>query len=132
MGYNRADNKMKKMLIIVTMVVTGAIFTSFDTNNSHFCKTGTDNDYVFYTTVKAWTEATESTILYIYYKEGNGVRKYYSSCGDSRSMTCLLYVKKNVLYQSNACDDFRRNYKYLAYYGDYYFNCDKGLPYMVE
>ena len=132
MGYNRTINQMKKMLIIVTMVVVGAIFTSFDTNNSHFCKTGTDNDYVFYTTVKAWTEATESTILYIYYKEGNGVRKYYSSCGDDRSMTCLLYVKKNVLYNSDACDDFRRNYKYIATYTDYYFNCDKGLPYMVE
>ena len=123
---------MKKMLIIIAMVVVGTIFTSFDTNNSHFCKAETDNDYIFYTTVKAWTEATESTILYIYYKEGNGVRKYYSSCGDTRSMTCLLYVKKNELYKSSACDDFRRNYKYLAYYGDYYFNCERGLPYMVE
>lgn len=132
MEYNRTINQMKKMLIIFALVVTGTVLTSFDTNNHNLRKTDTDNDYIFYTTVKAWTEATESTILYIYYKEGNGVRKYYSSCGDSRSMTCLLFVKKNVLYQSSACDDFRRNYKYIAYNGDYYFNCDKGLPYMVE
>ena len=70
MGYNRASNQMKKMLLIITLAVAGAVLTSFDTDNRHFREAETDNDYIFYTTVKAWTEATESTILYIYYKEG--------------------------------------------------------------
>ena len=95
--------------------------------------TRTGNDYIYYTSVIAWCTATDSETYHIYYKEGNGVRKYYSLCGDTRSMTCLHYVKENKLYGSNACKDYRRNYKYRI--GDdkgCFFNCSKGLSYMVE
>lgn len=106
--------------------------SSFVIINHHFNKTEMGNDYIFYTTVTAWIEETESTTLYIYYKEGNGVRKYYSSCGNSESMTCLLYVKENELFKSPSCKDYRRNYKYRTYHSAYYFNCNSGLPYMVR
>lgn len=123
---------MKKVLFFIALLTISSVLTSFSTNNRHISETEANNDYVYYTAVKAWEEPTESTTLYIYYKEGNGVRKYYSSCGDDRSMTCLLYVKKNELYKSSACNDFRRNYKYRTYHSTYYFNCERGLPYLVE
>lgn len=127
------NEKMKKILLVISTLVIGAVLTSFVANSRLVKQPEENNDYIFYKSVVAWTEATESTTLYIFYKEGNGVRKYYSSCGDDReARTCMLYVKKNVLYKSSACNDFRRNYEYVAYYGDYYFNCDGGLPYMVE
>ena len=130
MGYNGRKRKMKKLIIAITAMVAVVTLSSFVFANHHSSKTEMGNDYIYYTKVTAWYEATESTTLYIYYKEGNGVRKYYSSCGDSESMTCLLYVGKNKNYQNRSCNDYRRNYKYRAYYKDYYFNCN--LPYMVE
>lgn len=88
------------------------------------------NEYIYYTSVTAWTGATESTTIYIYYKEGNGIRKYYTSCGDTKSMSCLTFVGKNKLYKSDACNDFRYNYQYMAGYHRYFFNCN--LPYFTE
>ena len=116
------------------MVITGIALTAFSIykQSPNEEDSGICNDYIYYTSVTAWSTATDSEIYHIYYKEGNGVRKYYSSCGDTRSMTCLLYVKENELYGSSVCKDFRRNYKYLIQYPTYYFNCNKGLPYMVD
>lgn len=114
----------KAFLLIVTLVISLALSSYRNADNS--------NDYIYYTSVTAWSSATDSEIYYIYYKEGNGVRKYYSSCGDTSSMTCLLFVKENELYKSEECRDYRRNYKYRTYHSAYYFNCNKGLPYMVD
>lgn len=125
---------MKKLLLLSATAIVSIALTSFVINKQspNEYGTGVGNDYIYYTSVTAWSTATDSETYYIYYKEGNGVRKYYSSCGDTRSMTCLLYVKENELYGSNTCKDFRRNYKYRIDYGAYYFNCSKGLPYMVD
>ena len=103
----------------------------FNCNLPYFTEAVDDNGYKFHASVKAWDDPTEYTVLYIYYKEGNGVRKYYSSCNDDPdSKTCHLYVKRNKYYMSNDCNDYRRNYQYIASYHDYYFNCD--LPYFTE
>lgn len=134
MGYNWLL-KMKKILFFFAIVIASVALTSFAINkqSSNEKGTRTGNDYIYYTSVIAWSTATDSETYHIYYKEGNGVRKYYSSCGDTRSMTCLLSVKENELYGSNACKDFRRNYKYrTGGYHAWYFNCSKGLPNMVD
>lgn len=122
---------MKKIYVLFVLLIVGIIVSGFDLTDYHSESFEKGNDFIYYTCVKAWTEATESQINYIYYKEGNGVRKYYCTCDDTQNTTCLLYVKKNPLYKNEVCDDFRKNYKYCTYWGDpHYFNCD--LPLFVE
>lgn len=124
---------MKKFIVLLAAVIIIVTLSSFAIIKQHKTlseKANLENDYIFYTTVTAWKEATESTTLYVYYKEGNGKRIYYTSCDNTQSDVCHLYVEKNKLYQSDACKDFRHNYKYTAGYSHYYFNCN--LPYYTE
>ena len=105
------------------------ILSSFVINKYHSQKTDVSNDYIYYTRVTAWSDATNSTTIYIYYREGNGVRVYAFTFGSPSESTCPSYypISKNPLYKSSSCKDFRRNYRYV---GDntHYFNCN--LPYM--
>jgi uncharacterized protein YxeA len=122
---------MKKVILIIVALAVGVILTSFVRDYKYVENLDKGNDFVYYTRVEVWTEATESEINHIYYKEGNGVRKYYCTCDDTKSTTCLLYIRKNELYRSNKCNDFRRNYQYCTYWGTpHYFNCK--LPYFTE
>ncbi|MBP5548118.1 MAG: hypothetical protein J6X58_04400 [Bacteroidales bacterium] len=82
------------------------------------CKDG----WVFHSTATAWYSATESRIVFIYYKEGNGERKYGYSIREDCVPDWDDNVTTNYLYNSRDCDDFRKNYRYMAgpcwYFGD--------------
>jgi hypothetical protein len=120
---------MKKFFVFFSAMFAFYVLTSFVVSTKPISEP--ENDFIYYTSVTAWEDVTESITLHIYYKEGNGVRKYYTSCNDSRSGVCYLYVEKNKLYNSSSCKDFRRNYRYNTAYGTpYYFNCN--LPYMID
>lgn len=84
------------------------------------------NGWIFFKSVKSWTEATVSATLYIYYREGNGIREYYS--GPREHGVCDEYdpIRMNPLYQSDACDDWRRDYYWITgpSHHLYYFNSE--------
>ena len=74
----------------------------------------TVNGWTFYSTATAWMSATESEIIYIFYKQGNGVREYGFSTENGSTPGMWDEVSKNELYQSSDCNDYRRNYRYTA------------------
>ena len=78
--------------------------------------------WIFHSTATAWYSATESRLIFIFYKEGNGERKYGYSTSEGRVPGWDDNVTTNYLYNSRDCDDFRRNYRYKAgscwYFGD--------------
>lgn len=90
------------------------------------------SDWIYYTSVTAWYEATESETLYIYYKQGNGVRKYmYSYYKESNFQGGYYYIEENPYYRDKNCRDFRKNYRYCTGIQPiYYFNAN--LPYMEK
>lgn len=111
---------MKKIIFTLVSVIAIATLTSFAIDRHHPQETDMGNDVIFHKSVEGWSTATRSTTLYIYYMEGNGEREYLCSLySGSRS---FQHVKKNHLFRSKSCNDFRRNYQYISY--DHYFNCD--------
>lgn len=125
---------MKKLFVTLIAVIAVVTLSSFVIANHHSSKTEMGNDFIYYTKVTAWHEETDSYTIYIYYREGNGVRKYYSGRNPSISGGVASYepIRKNSLYHSSACNDFRRNYRYVEGPSHYlmYFNCN--LPYFNE
>lgn len=126
---------MKKIIIALTAMVAVVTLSSFVVNNHHSPKVElSDESYTFYTTVTARSENTESFTIYISYRAINGGREYactYSDPNDGFGAKCYYHIRKNPLYQSSACKDFRRNYKYMGGSNSpCYFNCN--LPYFKE
>lgn len=80
------------------------------------------NDFEYYTSVTAWTDETESSTIYIFYKEGNGVRKYYT-CSVKNGYDIFYPVYKNECYRK--CNDYRRNYQYASSHGCFNANLPK-------
>ena len=130
MVYNWQKIEMKKILLLFAAVVAGIALTSFVTLKQSATNNGMSNDWIYYTCVTAWTDATESQTIYIYYKEGNGVRKYtyenYKFSSDEIRGTCI--VSENEYYRDSNCKDFRRKYRW--YVCGLYFNAN--LPYMQK
>lgn len=120
------------MFLIITSVIAVALLSLVTYQRMSNKVNNGDNDYIYHGRVTAWREATESTALYIYYKQGNGVRDYYAVTSEEQQYSnfpTYLYVFKNPDYQSAGCNDFRRKYKYYAgRYPKYYFNAT--LTYM--
>ena len=128
--YRTGNKAMKKMLLILGVLMTGVMLTAFVSNKHVPNVKESGNDWIYYTSVKAWYSETEYTTLYIWYKEGNGVRVYgyVNSTYYSKNTTpgWQDVVETNRLYHSKECHDFRRNYRFLAGYK--VFNAD--LPKM--
>ena len=122
---------MKKAIIVLATIVASLTLSSYNAANNQLKKTHTSNDYSYYTTITAWREATESETFYIFYKEGNGERKYIVT--DSRNLDDCFFghiIYDNEYYHSSRCNDYRRNYQYSfrsAGGFTYYFNSK--LPY---
>lgn len=123
---------MKKILFFFAALVAGITLTSFVANKSIPNKNEMNGEWTYHTSVTAWYEATESQTLYIFYKQGNGVRKYVAS--PNRNCTEYGRITLNGYYQNSSCKDYRRNYRYEMYpgapYAKYYFNAN--LPYMEK
>lgn len=121
---------MKKILIFFAVLAAGITLTSFMVNKQSSADNNMNNDWIYYKSVTAWTEATESQTIYIYYKEGNGVRKYtyenHKLSSDKIRGTCI--VSENEYYRDSTCKDFRHNYRW--YVCGCYFNAN--LPYMEK
>ena len=121
---------MKKIFFLLAALVAGVTLTGFVVNKCLPYKNEMKTEWTYHTSVTAWYEATESQTLYIFYKQGNGVRKYVASA--TRDCSDYYRISLNELYRSNSCKDFRRNYRYVMYpgapYARYYFNAN--LPYM--
>lgn len=120
---------MKKILFIFAIIVTGFVLSSFGKNEQ---KNNVGNDWIYYGQITSWRATTESRTIYIWYKEGNGVRRYGASTdrnGRPDTMFGLGTVYLNPLYKSTECTDFRRNYRYAADCCDF-FNAN--LPYMEK
>ena len=115
---------MKKTLFLLGILVVGIALTSFATDKQTANKNGDGNEWKYFTTVKAWYSETESTTLYIWYKEGNGVRVYGYVDGSYSSKESTPgwddFVHNNKLYHSTEYKSFKRNYRYTA--GHYVFN----------
>ncbi len=128
---------MKKLFIIIAILMACVTLTSFIINEQSSNKKDMGNEWIYYKSITAWLDVTESKTLYIYYKQGHEVRKYVC-CEHHYSGDEIYNVKyfgmdihKNDLYRSNECRDFRRNYRYTSENGlfaVFYFNAD--LPYM--
>ena len=116
---------MKKLWIVFIAVIATVTLSSFVINKNHDKQSNMSSDLVYYTSVTAWTDATESYTKYIYYREANGAREYLLAFSKDPTNRQYYSISKNPLYKSNACNDFRRNYRYESY--GYYFNCN--LPY---
>ena len=118
--------------------MAGLALTSFVSKKQSSNKNDMGNEWTYHSSVTAWYEATESRTLYIYYKEGNGVRKY--ACVFKKYADKDLYqlslegydvVKENPLYNKKSCKDFRLNYRYMAGTDKlWYFNGN--FPYMQK
>lgn len=125
---------MKKVFLLVATIVASMALSSYDNANGRVVKTEMGNEYIYYTEITAWREATESDTFYLFYKEGNGERKY-TVC-DSRNLDECFFshiIYDNELYHNSECKDYRKNYPYKFRSGGgftYYFNCK--LPYRKE
>lgn len=128
---------MKRILFAFAVLVAGITLTSFVINEQSSKNENMENSWTYFKSVTAWLDATESKTLYIYYKQGNGVRRYV--CCENKYSGDELYnvdyshmtIRKNDLYRSSECRDYRRNYRYTSENGlfaVFYFNAD--LPYM--
>ena len=90
-----------------------------------------ETEWVYLTAVTAWykNDATESRTLYIWYKAGNGVRKYSISYRSQEDPGCCNpIVERNNCYRNSNCKGHVKNYQYEA--GYYVFNAY--LPYMMK
>ena len=125
---------MKKALLLLTILTASIALTSFTTKEHLSNEIKSETEWVYYTTVTAWFiwDQTESAKLWIYYKEGNGVRKYgYVNSQYYRSPSDInpgFYddVTRNECYKNPSCNDFTKNYQYKV--SNYVFNAN--LPYM--
>ena len=114
---------MKKILLIVSLFVTLAALTGFVLNDHPSKDVEMGNEPEYYTSVTAWYDETESQTIYIFYKEGNGVREYYA-CSVKNGYDVFYNVTYNSCYRS--CNNYTRNYRYESRLG--YFNAN--LPKM--
>lgn len=126
---------LKKMSIgLTTMIVLASLLSFIKINHPYSMSEMNDDDYTFYTTVTARSTSTESMTIYISYRSVNGGRYYGYTYSDPRDVYAVMSyypILKNPLYQSSACTDFRRNYRYQGdTYSPCYFNCN--LPYFKE
>ena len=115
---------MKKILFVLGLFATYFALSGF-TADKQISNEQNDNDgWKYYTSVKAWYSKTESTVLYIWYKEGHGVRiyGYVNSQYNSKNATPGWndIVETNKLYHSKSYKSFKRDYQYTA--GNYVFN----------
>lgn len=123
--------KMKNNFILaMALIIT--LSTSNNVRANGLLSKG-DNPFVYYTSITAWSETTESKTYYIFYKEGNGERKYvvfHVRELDDCPFCGYEDIYYNGCYQDANCNDFRKNYQYKTIFPDgmtYYFNCN--LPY---
>lgn len=111
---------MKKTLLAIPLIYCLSLM-SFSSRDSVVSDNTMSNDWTFLSTATAWYSATESAVIYIYYKYGNGEWTYGYSTERGRKPGMWNSVSANRLYASKDCSDFRRNYKYMA--GTSFFNC---------
>ena len=130
---------MKKILFLLTSMIVGTILTVFVIGIQPSKDNHSNNNWVYYTSTNAWLEATESKTIYIYYKQGNGVRIYCCSghkWGNDELWNLNYYgsdISENPLFREKNCNDFRRNYKYRASTsGVSYMYFNANLPYMEK
>ena len=116
---------MKKLFYFIIAIVAFTAFTGFVICQKDSIVDKMDNNWIYYCKATGWRDSTESETMYIFYKQGNGVREYaYSRHSESGP---FLTITKNKLYRSPECKDFRRNYRYVGGWA-LYFNAN--LPYM--
>lgn len=116
---------MKKVLFFIVVLVAGLALTSFVINKHSSKDKAMGNEMEYFTSVTAWYEETESHTIYIFFKEGNGVRKYYA-CSQKNGYDVFYDVSYNECY--GKCNDYTRKYKYECRMG--YFNAN--LPKMKK
>lgn len=122
----KSSLKMIKILVVAIVSLTLSSYTGV-------IKSGGGNPWLFYSSITAWREATESETYYIFYKEGNGERKYVIFLVrdlDECPFCSYEEIVYNGYFQDSNCNDFRKNYQYKTVFPDgmtYYFNCS--LPY---
>lgn len=113
---------MKKIIFFSAALVVGVLLTSFVLNKETHNKNEMPEGWSYYTTVTGWDayDPTESKTFKIYYKQGNGVRKYAAEFwGGYQIVTENSY---------RGYSDYRGKYRYQA--GNYLFNAN--LPYMAK
>lgn len=130
---------MKKIFLFLTALIVGTTLTSFVIKAQSTIDNHSNSNWIYYTSTNAWLEATESKVIYIYYKQGNGVRKYCCSGykWGSDELWNLNYsgsdIIENPLFREKTCNDFRRNYQYRARtLGVSYMYFNAKLPYMEK
>lgn len=108
---------MKNKYFLIALITACLSLSSFTAEKCFGDNGSMGGDYIYYTDVVCWTSATESDTYSIYYKEGNGERKYAIYIG-----YYYYDIHDNHYYNSAVCEDFRKYYQYVS--NDYYyFNC---------
>ncbi|MBQ9545904.1 MAG: hypothetical protein IJU90_01265 [Bacteroidales bacterium] len=120
---------MKKILFI-TAVIAAFTLTSFSRINHSINSNDMETEWVYYTAVTAWYkyDATESRTLHIWYKAGNGVRKYGCSTSSQSTPGIWDIVERNNCFRNSNCEGHVKKYQYQA--SNYVFNAY--LPYMMK
>lgn len=121
---------MKKILFI-TAVIAAFTLTSFSRINHSINSNDMEHEWVYYTAVTAWSwyDATESRTFHIWYKAGNGVRKYgYSNSSQDMPWPDAI-VERNNCFRNSNCEGHVKNYQYQTC-NSYVFNAY--LPYMMK
>lgn len=110
------------MLLIVALYMTYATLTGFSPNNPSSKEMVIGNEMEYYTSVTAWYDETDSRTIYIFYKEGNGVRKYYA-CSVKNGYDVFYNVTYNPCYRK--CNNYTKNYRYECSMGVFNANLPK-------
>ena len=122
---------MKRIFFALTILIAFVTLSSFVMDNHHSPMTEMGNDFIYFTSTTAWRTATDSETIYIFYKEGNGVRSYYMSC--DRNPDFYYNIRSNSCYRQKNCNDYRRNYRYQAVgCGGFTWLFNANLPYRKE
>ena len=112
---------MKKICFVISAIVLSLFATAFGTKDISREGDAMSNGWKFLSTATTWYSATESCVIYIYGRYGNGEWEYGYSTKQNQTPGMWEIVTPNRLYASRDCSDFRRNYRYMA--GNSYFNC---------